>query len=77
MVVIKQCLNDDEMPLNSSLNNLPWYRSHAFWSNMIRRTLDERYRSHGNFLDAHPAITTKMRSVLCDWLIEVETILSR
>ena len=70
MVVIKQCQNDDDdIPSNSSL---PWYRSHTLWSNMIRRTFDERYRSHGNFLDAHPAITTKMRSVLCDWLIEVD-----
>lgn len=60
------------IPSNSSSTHLPCHRSHALWSNMIRRTLDERYRSHGNFLDAHPSITTKMRSVLCDWLIEVD-----
>ncbi len=52
---------------------LPWYRSHALWSNMMAKTFDETYKCHSNFLDAHPAITAKMRSVLCDWLIEVET----
>jgi hypothetical protein len=51
---------------------LPWYRSHKLWSNMIAKTFDETYKCHSNFLDAHPAITIKMRSVLCDWLIEVK-----
>jgi hypothetical protein len=39
---------------------------------MMAKTFDETYKSHSNFLDAHPAITTKMRSVLCDWMIEVD-----
>lgn len=49
----------------------PWYRSHSLWSNMMAKTFDETYKCHSNFLDAHPSITAKMRSVLCDWLIEV------
>ncbi|CAF1109898.1 unnamed protein product [Adineta steineri] len=53
---------------------LPWYRSHALWSNMMAKTFDETYKCHSNFLDAHPAITSKMRSVLCDWLIEVSEV---
>jgi len=50
---------------------LPWHHSHALWLNMMARTFDETYQCHSNFLDEHPAITAKMRSVLCDWLIEV------
>ena len=50
---------------------LPWYRSHSLWSHLISRTFDETYKCHSNLLDAHPAISTRMRSVLCDWLIEV------
>ena len=49
----------------------PWYRSHPLWSNLMSKTFDEKYKTHSNFLDAHPAISNKMRSVLCDWLIEV------
>ncbi|CAF3901604.1 unnamed protein product [Rotaria sp. Silwood2] len=52
----------------------PWYRSHPLWSNMMAKTFDETYKCHSNFLDAHPAITTKMRCVLCDWLIEVAEV---
>jgi hypothetical protein len=58
--------------LDLSTAPLPWYRSHALWSNMMAKTFDETYKCHTSFLDAHPAITTKMRSVLCDWLIEVK-----
>lgn len=50
---------------------LPWYRSHSLWTNLMARTFDETYKCHSNFLEAHPAISTRMRSVLCDWLIEV------
>ena len=50
----------------------PWYRFHSLWSNMMAKTFDEQYKCHSNFLDAHPAITPKMRSILCDWLIEVK-----
>jgi len=58
--------------LDLSTAPLPWYRSHALWSNMMAKTFDETYKCHTSFLDAHPAITAKMRSVLCDWLIEVK-----
>ena len=51
---------------------LPWYRSHSLWTNLMARTFDETYKCHANFLEAHPAISTRMRSVLCDWLIEVK-----
>ena len=63
--------------LDESSAPLPWYRSHALWTNMMAKTFDETYKCHSNFLDAHPAITAKMRSVLCDWLIEVEIKFSR
>ncbi len=84
MVMIKHSLStcstegedqDDEIiidHLDLSSVPLPWYRSHSLWSNMMAKTFDEIYKCHSNFLDAHPAITTKMRSVLCDWLIEVK-----
>jgi hypothetical protein len=83
MVMIKHSLStfnpeedeDDGMiidHLDISSVPLPWYRSHTLWSNMMAKTFDETYKCHSNFLDAHPAITNKMRSVLCDWLIEVK-----
>jgi len=49
----------------------PWYQSHHLWSNMMTKTLDKTYKTRLNFLDSHPLITTKMRSILFDWLIEV------
>lgn len=48
-----------------------WFRRNPLWSNLMSKTFDEKYKVRSNFLDAHPAITLKMRSVLCDWLIEV------
>ncbi len=82
MIMIKHSLStchteeeeeeDDGIIIDISSASLPWYRSHALWSNMMTKTFDETYKCHSNFLDAHPAITAKMRSVLCDWLIEVE-----
>lgn len=63
---------DDGIIIDFSSVSLPWYRTHALWSNMMAKTFDETYKCQSNFLDAHPAITTKMRSVLCDWLIEVQ-----
>jgi hypothetical protein len=50
----------------------PWYQSHRLWSNMMTKTLDKTYQIRFNFLASHPSITTKMRSVLFDWLIEVK-----
>jgi hypothetical protein len=50
----------------------PWYQSHRLWSNMMTKTLDKTYQTRFNFLASHPFITTKMRSVLFDWLIEVK-----
>jgi hypothetical protein len=38
---------------------------------MLTKTLDKTYQIRSNYLDFHPTITTKMRSVLFDWLIEV------
>ncbi|UJR20666.1 hypothetical protein I4U23_023787 [Adineta vaga] len=60
--------------LNISSVPLPWHRSHVLWSNMIAKTFDETYKCHANFLDVHPAITPRMRCVLCDWLIEVSEV---
>jgi len=62
---------DDGEIIEHSTVPKPWYRSHALWSNMMVKTLDKIYKCRSNFLDVHPAITVKMRSVLCDWLIEV------
>jgi hypothetical protein len=54
--------------------DIPWYQSHKFWSNMMNKTLDNTYKCRLNFLDSHPSITIKMRSVLFDWLIEVKNL---
>ncbi|CAF0720156.1 unnamed protein product [Adineta steineri] len=54
--------------------NIPWYQSHRLWSNMMNKTHDKTYKCRVNFLDSHPSITTKMRSVLFDWLIEVSEV---
>jgi hypothetical protein len=54
--------------------DIPWYQSHPLWSNMMSKTLDKTYKCHLNFLDSHSTITTKMRSVLFDWLIEVKIL---
>jgi cyclin E len=54
-------------------HDIPWYHSHSLWSNMMIKTLDETYKCRFNFLESHSLITTKMRSVLFDWLIEVKS----
>ncbi|CAF1111079.1 unnamed protein product [Rotaria sp. Silwood1] len=54
--------------------DIPWYQSHQLWSNMMIKTLDKTYKCRLNFLDSHPSITTKMRSVLFDWLLEVSEV---
>ncbi|CAF0938515.1 unnamed protein product [Adineta ricciae] len=51
-----------------------WYQSHQLWLNLMRKTQDKTYQCRMNFLDSHPSITTKMRSVLFDWLIEVSEV---
>ncbi|UJR28985.1 hypothetical protein I4U23_010203 [Adineta vaga] len=48
-----------------------WYHSHQLWLNLMNKTHDKTYKCRHNFLESHPSITTKMRSVLFDWLIEV------
>lgn len=74
MVMVKHLLSttedEDEVELSSD-SSLPWFHSNSLWTNMITKTYDQTYKSRPNFLDAHPALNTKMRSVLCDWLIEV------
>jgi hypothetical protein len=52
--------------------DIPWYQSHHLWSNMMNKTYDKTYKCRLNFLDSHPLITIKMRSILFDWLIEVK-----
>ena len=60
---------------HSSFENVKtWHQSHRLWSNMLTKTLDKTYKIHSNHLDSHPMITTKMRSILFDWLIEVKII---
>lgn len=49
-----------------------WQQSHRLWSNILKKTLDKTYRIPRHFLDSHPTINNKMRSVLFDWLIEVK-----
>ncbi len=57
---------------SSLLENVKtWHQSHHLWSNMLTKTLDKTYKIHSNHLDSHPMITRKMRSILFDWLIEV------
>lgn len=78
MVMIKHLLSttedeedDDDTELSSN-SSLPWFHSNSLWTNMIAKTYDQTYKSRPNFLESHPAISVKMRSVLCDWLIEVK-----
>jgi len=78
MVMIKHLLSttedeedDDDTELSSN-SSLPWFHSNSLWTNMIAKTYDQTYKSRPNFLESHPAINVKMRSVLCDWLIEVK-----
>ncbi|CAF0928783.1 unnamed protein product [Rotaria sordida] len=80
--IIKQIQSEMVLTKHSSLIivnkedsvDIPWYQSHQLWSNMMIKTLDETYKCRLNFLDSHPFITTKMRSVLFDWLIEVSEV---
>ncbi|CAF2086819.1 unnamed protein product [Rotaria magnacalcarata] len=58
----------------SDSDDIPCYQSHPLWSNMMIKTFDKTYKYHLNVLDSHPPITTKMRSVLFDWLIEVSEV---
>ena len=56
--------------------SVPWFRNHSLWNHLITRTSDEQYHCHEDFLTVHPTITTKMRSILFDWLIEVNPFVS-
>ncbi|CAF1162279.1 unnamed protein product [Didymodactylos carnosus] len=51
-----------------------WTKSNELWINMIYKTNNEVYKCRPLFLDQHPALQTKMRSVLCDWVMEVSDV---
>lgn len=76
LIMVKHCLttttNDDNDEDPTDLSS--WSHFHPLWTNLLQKTFDPTYKCHSNYLDAHPAITTKMRSVLCDWLIEVSEV---
>ena len=57
---------------NQKSRGRTWQQSHRLWSNILNKTLDKTYRIPRHFLDSHPTINNKMRSVLFDWLIEVK-----
>lgn len=79
LIMVKHCLttttnddNDEDPMINEPTDLSSWSHFHPLWTNLLQKTFDPTYKCHSNYLDAHPAITTKMRSVLCDWLIEVK-----
>lgn len=58
--------------VNKKNDFLPqWHQSHRLWLNLLSKTLDPTYKIQSNYLQSHPLINNKMRSVLFDWLIEV------
>ena len=54
------------------LPNLKWAEREDVWANMIKR--EKKHRLDPAILDKHPEITSRMRSVLIDWLIEVSEV---
>ncbi|CAF0823763.1 unnamed protein product [Didymodactylos carnosus] len=60
----------------SRLEILPstWTKSHLLWLSMIHKTNNHVYKCQPLFLDQHPALQAKIRSVLLDWLMEVSEV---
>lgn len=57
---------------NSPLPSLPWADRNEVWRVMIEK--DQEYKRDSNYLDKHPKLRPRMRSVLLDWLIEVSEV---
>ena len=57
--------DNSRMPLPS----LNWADSEDFW--MFLKEKDREYPKFGKYMDQHPALQPKMRTILLDWLIEV------
>ncbi|XP_039977928.1 G1/S-specific cyclin-E2-like [Xiphias gladius] len=53
----------------SPLPHLGWGSSEDVWVKMLRK--EQNYRHSKSFMQKHPRIQPRMRSVLLDWLIEV------
>nr|XP_040045527.1 G1/S-specific cyclin-E2-like isoform X1 [Gasterosteus aculeatus aculeatus] len=53
----------------SPLPNLGWGSHEDVWVKMVDR--EKNYRHSKNFMQKHPKIQPRMRSILLDWLIEV------
>ena len=51
------------------LPKLPWADPNDVWERMIRRERD--YQKDPCYLQRHPNLQVRMRSILLDWLIEV------
>ena len=57
--------DNSRMPLPT----LNWADSEDFWT--FLKDKDREYPKCGKYMDQHPALHTKMRTILLDWLIEV------
>ncbi|XP_030268734.1 G1/S-specific cyclin-E2-like isoform X3 [Sparus aurata] len=59
----------DSLIRPSPLPHLGWGSSEDVWVKMVIR--EQNYRHSKSFMQKHPGIQPKMRSILLDWLIEV------
>nr|XP_046273434.1 G1/S-specific cyclin-E2-like isoform X2 [Scatophagus argus]XP_046273435.1 G1/S-specific cyclin-E2-like isoform X2 [Scatophagus argus] len=59
----------DSLVRPSPLPHLGWGSSEDVWVKMISK--EENYRHSKSFMQKHPSIQPRMRSILLDWLIEV------
>ncbi|XP_073340381.1 G1/S-specific cyclin-E2-like [Pagrus major] len=59
----------DSLIRPSPLPHLGWGSSDDVWLKMVIR--EQNYRHSKSFIQKHPSIQPKMRSILLDWLIEV------
>ncbi|XP_071356527.1 G1/S-specific cyclin-E2-like isoform X2 [Trachinotus anak] len=59
----------DSLVQPSPLPHLGWGSSEDVWVKMVGK--EQNYRHSKSFMQKHPAIQPRMRSILLDWLIEV------
>ncbi|XP_036948276.1 G1/S-specific cyclin-E2-like [Acanthopagrus latus] len=59
----------DSLIWTSPLPHIGWGSSEDVWVKMVIR--EQNYRHSKSFMQKHPGIQPKMRSILLDWLIEV------
>ncbi|KAM9340221.1 G1/S-specific cyclin-E2-like [Symphorus nematophorus] len=62
-------VSGDSLVRPSPLPHLGWGSSEDVWMKMVCK--EQNYRHSKSFIQKHPRIQPKMRSILLDWLIEV------